>query len=142
MGFFRILLEIKGGNQTDSFSNNGFSRIKETKSLAERKGMLGVFPPEGIIRNFITFMHNLNQMSKNFKGGGSCKTLESSRKSSFRASEARPGIQDFQAILDSGFRRKDGVTDFCKRLGDIPNQKEWRLPRTYLNSQQKICNYL
>jgi hypothetical protein len=49
---------------------------------------------------------------------GPCKTLESKRKSSFRASEARPGIQDFQAILDYGFqhRRNDEVTDFCKRL--------------------------
>ncbi len=34
--------------------------------------------------------------------GASCKTLESKGKWSFRASEARPGIQDFQAILDSG----------------------------------------
>src|SRR3972149_6678305 len=46
----------------------------------------------------------------------SCKTLESERRSSFRASEARPGIQDFQAILDSGFRRNDGGDDFCKKL--------------------------
>ena len=35
---------------------------------------------------------------------------------SFRASEARPGIQVFQAILDSGLRRNDGFEDFCKRL--------------------------
>ena len=54
---------------------------------------------------------------------GSCKTLESSRKSSFRASEARPGIQDFQAILDSGacpgprsgVRPNDGGSNFCRR---------------------------
>jgi len=39
---------------------------------------------------------------------GFCKTLERKKKLSFRASEARPGIQDFQAILDSGFRRNDG----------------------------------
>ena len=37
-------------------------------------------------------------------------------KSSFRASEARPGIQDFQAILDSGFRRNDEITAFGRRL--------------------------
>ena len=30
--------------------------------------------------------------------------------------EARPGIQDFRIILDSGFRRNDGVSDFCKNL--------------------------
>jgi len=30
---------------------------------------------------------------------------------SFRASEARPGIQDFQRILDSGFRRNDKISD-------------------------------
>jgi len=29
--------------------------------------------------------------------------------SSFRASGARPGIQDFKWILDSGFRRNDRV---------------------------------
>ena len=46
----------------------------------------------------------------------SCETLKSKRKSSFRASEARPGIQDFRAILDSGFRRNDGISDFCKKL--------------------------
>jgi hypothetical protein len=52
--------------------------------------------------------------------GGSCKTLENKGKSSFRASEARPGIQDFQAILDSGFRRNDRGGDFCKNLtGEI-----------------------
>ena len=39
-----------------------------------------------------------------------------SEKSSFRASIARPGIQDFQAILDSGFRRNDGASGFCKRF--------------------------
>jgi hypothetical protein len=39
--------------------------------------------------------------------GGSCKTLKAVKKSSFRASEARPGIQDFLSILDSGFRRND-----------------------------------
>jgi hypothetical protein len=48
--------------------------------------------------------------------GGSCKTLEGQEKSSFQASEARPGIQDLQAVLDSGLRRNDGVFDFCKRL--------------------------
>jgi len=37
-------------------------------------------------------------------------------RSSFRASEARPGIQNFQVILDSGFRRNDGVSNFCKSL--------------------------
>ncbi len=46
----------------------------------------------------------------------SCKALERKRKSSFRASEARPGIQDFQTILDSGFRRNDGGNGFCKKL--------------------------
>jgi hypothetical protein len=30
--------------------------------------------------------------------------------------EARLGIQDFQAILDSGFRRNDGVSAFCENL--------------------------
>jgi hypothetical protein len=32
------------------------------------------------------------------------------RKSSFRASEARPGIQDFKRILDSRFRGNDAPT--------------------------------
>jgi hypothetical protein len=40
-------------------------------------------------------------------------------KLSFRASEARPGIQDIKRILDSGFRRNDGVSDFCRRLFKI-----------------------
>jgi hypothetical protein len=35
---------------------------------------------------------------------------------SFRASEARPGIQDFKGILDSGFRRNDGLNNFCNSL--------------------------
>jgi len=48
--------------------------------------------------------------------GASCKTPERKRKSSFRASEARPGIQDFQAILDSGFRKNDRGNDFFKKL--------------------------
>jgi hypothetical protein len=52
---------------------------------------------------------------------GSCKTLGSNRKSSFRASEARSGIQDFQTLLDSGFRRNDGVNDFRKRLNGKEN---------------------
>jgi len=30
--------------------------------------------------------------------------------------EARPGIQVFQAILDSGFRRNGGFEDFFKSL--------------------------
>ena len=56
--------------------------------------------------------------------GASCKAFEGKRESSFRASEARPGIQDFQAILDSSFRlntcrekfrRKDGGNGFCKK---------------------------
>jgi hypothetical protein len=60
------------------------------------------------------------------KFGNACKALESKKKLSFRASEARPGIQDFQAILDSGFRpepslvqgfrRNDGLSDICKNL--------------------------
>ena len=36
--------------------------------------------------------------------------------SSFRASEARPGIQGYQRTLDSGFRRNDGVSDTCMSL--------------------------
>jgi hypothetical protein len=51
--------------------------------------------------------------------GASCKTPERKKKSSFRASEARPGIQIFQAILDSGFRRDDGRKNFCKKLDDL-----------------------
>ena len=39
---------------------------------------------------------------------------------SFRASEARPGIQVFHRILDSGFRRNDGVSHFCKGLIILP----------------------
>jgi hypothetical protein len=31
----------------------------------------------------------------------------------------RPGIQDFQTILDSGFRRNDRGNDFCKKLTGI-----------------------
>ena len=54
------------------------------------------------------------QRHENF--GAFCPTLGCEMKSSFRASEARPGIQDFQAILDSGFRRNDGLSDFCKNL--------------------------
>jgi len=46
----------------------------------------------------------------------SCKALERKTKSSFRASEARPGIQDFQTILDSGFRRNDGGNGFFRKL--------------------------
>jgi len=45
--------------------------------------------------------------------------LQNSRKLgklSFRASEARLGIQDFQRILDSGFRRNDRGSNFCRRL--------------------------
>jgi len=38
------------------------------------------------------------------------------RKSSFRAREARPGIQVSQAILDSRFRGNDGTGDFSKGL--------------------------
>ena len=47
---------------------------------------------------------------------GSVKALENNIRSSFRASEARPGIQDFETILDPGFRRNDGVSDFYKGL--------------------------
>jgi hypothetical protein len=50
----------------------------------------------------------------------SCKILESKRKGAFRASEARPGIQFFRAILDSGFRRNAGVSDYCKRRYKYP----------------------
>jgi hypothetical protein len=53
----------------------------------------------------------------------SCKTLESKGKWSFRASEAQPGIQDFQAILASGFRRNDGLSDICKNLIMLLNSK-------------------
>jgi hypothetical protein len=37
---------------------------------------------------------------------------------SFRASEARPGIQSRSErdSKNSGFRRNDGVSDFCKSL--------------------------
>jgi hypothetical protein len=48
--------------------------------------------------DFVTFLlAHFNPLSF----GGSCKTFESKRKSSFRASEARPGIQYFRAM---GFR--------------------------------------
>ena len=42
--------------------------------------------------------------------GASCNTLERKKKASFRASEARPGIQSLQMVissLDSGFHRSD-----------------------------------
>jgi hypothetical protein len=42
----------------------------------------------------------------------SCKNLESMGKWSFRVGEARSGIKDFQAVLVSGFGRKDGIRDF------------------------------
>ena len=54
---------------------------------------------------------------------GSFETFESSRKSSSRASEARPGIQDFQSILDSGFCRndeKEGRQTFYETLKCYP----------------------
>jgi hypothetical protein len=47
------------------------------------------------------------------------QNLESKGNWSFRASEARPGIQDFQAVLDSGFRRNDGLNEFCKILKGV-----------------------
>jgi hypothetical protein len=47
------------------------------------------------------------------------QNLESKAKGSFRASEARPGIQDFQAVLDSGFRRDDGLNEIGKVLKGV-----------------------
>jgi hypothetical protein len=44
------------------------------------------------------------------------ENYESSRKLSFRASYARPRIQDYKTLLDSGFRRNDRVSNFCKRI--------------------------
>jgi hypothetical protein len=54
------------------------------------------------------------QYQENF--GAFCPTLGCGRKASSRASEARPGIQGFQSILDSGFRRNDEIAAFCRRL--------------------------
>ena len=65
---------------------------------------------------------------------GSCKTLENRGKFSFQASEAlhRMGFREkrdpesspakggIQRILDSGFRRNDGVSYFCKGLIILP----------------------
>ena len=49
-----------------------------------------------------------------------CKILESKKNSPFRASGARPDSSPawswIQRVLDSGFRRNDGVFEFCKRL--------------------------
>jgi len=49
----------------------------------------------------------------------SCETLAGNKKSSFRTSETRPGIQDFQRILDPGLRRNDGKGDIGKKLMNI-----------------------
>ena len=62
------------------------------------------------------------QYQENF--GAFCPTLGCGRKASFRASEARPGIQGFQSILDSGacpglrsgVCRNDEIAAFCRRL--------------------------
>ena len=35
---------------------------------------------------------------------------------SFRESKVLPGIQDFQIVLDSGFRRNDGGSDLCQNF--------------------------
>jgi hypothetical protein len=42
------------------------------------------------------------------------KSLEVKSSRHSWASEAGPGIQDSQAILDPGFRRDDGIIDICK----------------------------
>jgi hypothetical protein len=55
----------------------------------------------------------------------SCKTLESKKKLSFRASEARPGIQYFRAI--PAFARNDGVKDFWRRLTLFEKGKKDRI---------------
>jgi hypothetical protein len=51
---------------------------------------------------------------------GSCKTFGRNEKSSFRATPAKAGGDpesgDFEAILDSGFRRNDGTSESCKKL--------------------------
>jgi hypothetical protein len=49
------------------------------------------------------------------------QNLESKAKGSFRASEARPGIQDYQAVLDSSFRRNDGLNEIGKVLKGVKN---------------------
>jgi len=54
------------------------------------------------------------QYQENF--GAFCPTLGCEMKSPFRGSEARPGSQNFQSILDSGFRRNDEITAFGRRL--------------------------
>ena len=72
---------------------------------------------------------SIMEINKNDPHGASCITLESEGKSSFRASEARPGIQDFQTILDSvsrsktcrdKFRRNEGVGEFWGNLHGYP----------------------
>ena len=60
---------------------------------------------------FLRAMRFLNDFRKNLEIRGNL---------SFRASEARPGIQVFHRILDSGFRRNDGVSHFCKGLIILP----------------------
>jgi hypothetical protein len=69
-------------------------------------------------------MSEFNSSPGIFYKGASCKILERKRKSSSRASEARPGVQFFPSILDSGFRRNDGVSDFCKRL---KGEEKWKI---------------
>jgi len=52
--------------------------------------------------------------------GASCKTPERNEEVVIPGNpgegRGRPGIQDFQAILDSGFRRNDRGNDFFKKL--------------------------
>jgi len=62
-------------------------------------------------------------------------TLEAAMESSFRASEARPGIQDLLKFLDSGFCRNDETTTLCRKgIGRIPSFRQaaiwwWRSPQ-------------
>ena len=54
-----------------------------------------------------------------------CLTLRCGMKPSFRASGARAGIQDFQAVLDSCICRNDEMAVFCgKGIGLIPSFQE------------------
>jgi hypothetical protein len=60
----------------------------------------------------------------NHEKRGSCKTLEGRGMSSFRATpakaggdpESRPAQSGIQRIVDSGFRRNDGISDSFKSL--------------------------
>ena len=95
------------------FSKGGLGGISEMGSPDKISWQISSF----LILTALATNHVPFEQSPKFrcpKHGASCKTFEGKRKSSFRASEARPGVQDFLAILDSGFLLNDGGTVFLR----------------------------